>query len=74
MPWTLEEARQHLQAWMDADLAVSLGQEYRIGARWLTRANAAEIAERIRYWRREVERLQAGRAGARVIRVVPRDL
>lgn len=74
MPWTLDDARQHLQAWLDADLAVSRGQEYRIGGRSLTRAQAAEIAERIRYWRREVERLQTGRTGMRALRAVPRDL
>lgn len=74
MPWTLDEARQHLQAWLDADLAVSRGQEYRIGGRSLTRAQAPEIAERIRYWRREVERLQTGRTGMRALRAVPRDL
>lgn len=72
--WTLEEARQHLQAWLEADIAVAQGQEYRIGGRSLTRADAARIAERIDFWRREVARLEAERRGARVIRVVPRDL
>ena len=72
--WTLDEARQHLQAWLEADLAVSRGQEYRIGGRSLTRADASVIAERIQFWRREVARLKAGCTGARVFRVVPRDL
>lgn len=75
MPWTLEEAKQHLQAWMEAELAVSTGQKYKIGTRELTRADLGEIAERISFWSNEVERLKRGRGrGARVLRVVPRDL
>ncbi|KHF27309.1 hypothetical protein LR68_03856 [Anoxybacillus sp. BCO1] len=73
--WTLQEARQHLRAWMDAELAVSTGQRYRIGTRELTRADLGEIAKRIQFWSNEVARLEKGRgSGARVLRVVPRDL
>lgn len=72
--WTLEEARQHLQAWLEAEMAVSRGESYEIGGRKLTRANLLRIVERIRFWRAEVARLEAGRRGARVIRAVPRDL
>jgi len=73
--WTLEEAKQHLKAWMDAELAVSTGQRYRIGSRELTRADLSEIAKRIQFWSNEVARLEKGRgSGARVLRVVPRDL
>jgi hypothetical protein len=75
MLWTLEEAKTHLRSWLDAELAVSTGQRYRIGTRELTRANLSEIKERIRFWSNEVTRLEKGRkAGARVLRVVPRDL
>jgi len=72
--WTLADAQAHLQAWLEADLAVSQGQEYRIGGRSLTRADVSLIAERIRFWRAEVVRLETGRRGARVLRAVPRDL
>lgn len=73
--WTLEQAREHLNAWLQAELAVSTGQRYRIGSRDLTRANLSEIRERITFWSNEVARLEKGRtSGARVIRVVPRDL
>ncbi|WP_044736645.1 DUF6148 family protein [Geobacillus kaustophilus] len=73
--WTLQEAKQHLQAWMEAELAVSTGQRYRIGTRELTRADLSEIAKRIQFWSNEVIRLERGRVGgARVLRVVPRDL
>lgn len=73
--WTLEQAKQHLQTWLEADAACATGQSYKIGTRSLTRANVSEIAERIRFWRREVEKLSNKRKGsARVMRVVPRDL
>lgn len=75
MSWTLEQAREHLNSWLQAELAVSTGQRYRIGTRELTRADLSEIRERINYWSNEVARLERGRArGARVLRVVPRDL
>lgn len=71
--WTLEQARQHLQAWLNADLALATMKEYRTaGGRTLTRANAAEITERIRFWRQEVKRLQGGRS-SRFRRVIPYD-
>lgn len=73
--WTLKEAKQHLAAWLEADAALATSQSYRIGTRNITRANAAEVKERIAFWRKEVARLESGRrGGARVMRVVPRDL
>ena len=58
--WTLEEARESLKRWLDADAAVATGQEYRIGERSLTRADAATIAQRIKFWKNEVETLEKG--------------
>ena len=73
--WTLEVAKEHLQAFLDAEIAVATGQSYKIGSRSLTRANLSEIKERINFWRNEVERLENGRAkGIRQMRVVIRDL
>lgn len=75
MSWTLDEARQNLATWIAAEQAVATGQSYRIGTRQLTRASLSEIAQRIAFWRAEVARLETGRRpGARVMRVVPRDL
>lgn len=75
MSWTLEQAKTHLNAWLEAELAVSTGQRYRIGTRELTRADLSAIKERIQFWRNEVSRLERGRgSGARVLRAVPRDL
>ena len=73
--WTLEQARTHLQAYLDADLALATGKSYRIGSRNLTRLDAAEVKERINFWSNEVERLESGRPkGIRQMRVVIRDL
>lgn len=69
--YTLEQARAHLNAWLAADLALATSQEYRMGSRSLTRANAAEVKERIRFWSAEVSRLQG--SSRRCRRVVPID-
>ena len=73
--WTLEQARTHLQAYLEADLALATGKSYRIGSRSLNRLDAAEVKERINFWSNEVERLENGRPkGIRQMRVVIRDL
>jgi uncharacterized small protein (DUF1192 family) len=75
MSWTLEQAKTHLQAFLEAEIAVATGQSYRIGSRSLTRANLSEIKERINFWKNEVERLESGRPkGIKQMRVVIRDL
>ena len=73
--WTLEVARTHLNAYLEADLALATGKSYKIGSRNLTRLDAAEVKERIQFWSNEVDRLENGRPkGIRAFRVVPRDL
>lgn len=73
--WTLIEARQYLQIWVDASLAVATGQSYKIGRRELTRANLSEIKKQIDFWRSEIARLESGRqSGMRILRSIPRDL
>ena len=74
--WTLEQARQHLQAWMEAELKVTTGQSYSIGTRQLTRANLSDISEKIKFWANEIEKLEARsqhKGTNRVYRAVPRD-
>ncbi|QTX33681.1 hypothetical protein KAR29_04810 [Aminithiophilus ramosus] len=63
-----------LSLWLDAEAAITRGQAYTIGSMAYTRVNAAYIRSQVGYWRREVERLSRGRRGARVVRVIPRDL
>lgn len=71
----LQEARENLRLWLNAEKAVATGQSYKIGTRSLTRASLSDIVARINYWRNEIERLESGRPrGMRVMRAVPRDL
>lgn len=75
--YTLETAKEHLNAWLTAELEVTTHQSYSIGTRSLTKANLAEIRKQIEFWRNEVAKLEnlAKRRGRnRIMRVVPRDL
>lgn len=69
----LKTAKTHLQAWLDAELAISTGQSYKIGSRELKRASLSEVRKQIAYWQREVARLE-GKGSRKVFRAVPRDL
>lgn len=74
---TLERAKTHYDAWLDAELAVSTGQSYSIGSRSLTRANLAEIRKQIDYWENKVAALTITANGGRIRRAkryIPRDL
>lgn len=74
-PWTLEEAKENLKTWLEAERAIATGQSYTIGTRSLTRASLSEVTGRVRFWRGEVARLACGISqGVRIKRVVPRDL
>lgn len=69
----LAEARELRDAWKAASLAVAQGQSYTIGARSLTRADAALITSQFEKWSSRVRRLESGRRG-RARRVIVRDL
>lgn len=74
---TLETARRHLDAWLEAELTCTTNQSYTIGSRTLTRADLAEIGERIKYWNGLVNQLEnAQKHGGRnrTMRIMPRDL
>ena len=73
----LEVAKKHLNAWLEAELAVTQAQSYTIGSRKLTKANLTEIRNAIAYWEGKVEQLEKiKKHGARnkTKRFVPRDL
>jgi hypothetical protein len=75
MSTQLTHAQEMLQIWIEAEKAVATGQSYRIGSRELRRADLSEIVKRQQYWRNQVDRLEKGRGGgARVMRIIPRDL
>lgn len=77
MAISLEVAKQHLNAWLEAELAVTTGQSYQMGSRRLDRANLQQIREQIKYWENKVNQLELmnrKRGKVRVMRAVPRDL
>ena len=74
---TKDEAQRHLDAWLEAELAVTNARSYTIGSRTLTKVNLTEIRNAIDYWRARVLEMDAieKRGGrSRVKRFVPRDL
>jgi hypothetical protein len=75
MAVTLDEARTLRKAWFDAEVAVSTGQEYQIGNRKLTRADARYIHQQFIRYDQIVSEMEAGRSGGiPVRRFIPRDL
>ena len=69
--------KEHLDQWLEADMAVATGQSYQIGSRALTRADAKDITEKIKYWTArlaEAENAEARRGRNRVYQAVYRDL
>lgn len=74
---SLKTAKEHLDAWLTAELEVTTHQSYTIGSRTLTKANLSEIRKEIDYWQNKVDRLEnvEKRGGRnRVFRAIPRDL
>jgi hypothetical protein len=57
---TSAEAQAQLTAWLAASTAVASGQAYSINGRSLTRANAKEIREMIKFWDGQVKSLSRG--------------
>ncbi|SFP10742.1 DUF6148 family protein [Salibacterium halotolerans] len=71
--FTKERAEKHLNAWLDAELAVTTGQSYSTANRSLTRANLPEIRKQITFWRMELAKAE-GKGKRKVTRVIPRDM
>ncbi|MCL2107803.1 MAG: DUF6148 family protein [Oscillospiraceae bacterium] len=68
----LQTAEKHLAAWLEAELELTTHQSYRIGTRWLTKADLKEVRNQIKYWQGVVNQLK-GRGRNRVYRGVLRD-
>lgn len=66
---TIAAAEARLEGWLVADEKVATGQEYRIGTRWLTRADAKEIRANISYWQNWI--ISLGNCGIKVRGVTP---
>jgi hypothetical protein len=71
---TLAEATQLRADYFAALRAIATGQSYTIGSRTLTRADERFVSEQFAKYDALVDALTVGRtAGARAIRLVPRD-
>ena len=57
---SLAQAQTQLNLWLEADAAVSRGQEYSIDGKTLKRADAQVITTKIDYWKNEVRKAQQG--------------
>lgn len=62
---TIAQAQAQLALWIAADTAVASGQSYSIGGRSLTRANAAEITNKIEFWENKLNMLSRSSSGIR---------
>jgi hypothetical protein len=70
---TSAQAAAALARWVAADEAVATGQEYSIGGRSLTRADAKEIRENIDYWDDKCKELAESVQGLVISQVSPTD-
>jgi hypothetical protein len=73
---TLEQAREHLDIWLEAETEIAASQSYKIGPRSLTRADLKEVRNQTKFWQGKVNELEnvSTRGGRnRVYRVIPRD-
>ncbi len=71
---TLEDAKQRLMDWMEADAALAAGQSYEIYGRKLSRVDAEQVRENIKFWSDQVnkiERAQSGQGGIRIRQIIP---
>ena len=75
---TLDQAQEHLEAWLEAELEITTHQSYQLGSRTLTLANLEEVREQIDYWDKKVAELAAleenGTRRGKTYRAVLRDL
>ena len=61
MAITLSQAQTQLDAWLAADAATASRQSYTVNGRSVTRADAAEITNKIEYWSAKVDMLSGTR-------------
>ncbi len=77
MAFTVDECRERLAIWLEAETKIAINQSYSLENRRFDRANLAQVRDQIKFWRSELalaEMRENGRSRRRVIRVVPRDL
>lgn len=59
----IEQNKELLKLWLEAEKAVATGQSYSIGNRTLTRVDAKTIIERIEYYEKRIKALESGKQG-----------
>ena len=69
----IRTAREMYLLWIEAEKAAMTGQEYRIGSRFLRRADLGEIRRSIKYWKDELASLE-GVSRIKVRQIIPRDM
>ena len=72
---SLDEAQDHLEEWMTADMEITTHQSYRLRDQTLTMADLNAVRKQIEYWEKKVAELLSKQNGGprnRVYRVVPR--
>lgn len=60
MIFTIEEIAEQMKAYKAALAALSLGQSYRIGERWLTRADLPEVRRTLEWLGAQEQALEGG--------------
>lgn len=67
----LEQAKDMLHLWLEAERAVSQGKAYTIGSRSLTRNSMRDIREAQLYWKNKIKELESGKTGVKVRYLTP---
>ena len=70
----LERCKKRLEMYYEAEEAVLLNQEYRIGTRTLRRADLATIRDAIKDLERKIEILEKNGGKKKAYRFIPRDI
>ncbi len=60
---TEQEIQAKIDAWNLADTAITKGQNYTIDGQTMTRTDAAAVTSKLKFWKRELVRLQRTNAG-----------
>lgn len=58
----IEQIKEHLEKWLEADLAVTRGKSYTIDGLTYTRQDAAVIRDQIEYWEKRLRYAMGKRA------------
>ncbi len=70
----LERYKKRLEMYYEAEEAVLLNQEYKIGTRSLRRADLSTIRAAIKDLEGQIETLEAGGGKNKAFRCIPRDI